>query len=114
MADEAKPLYREIIRKTIRERPWKDGKGFGAWVVETFKDDKSFKVQVRAGMYKPNKITGEKSLPMDGLDDSDFKAVHDAWKEVDALLKTPKGTPYVDPIAPDAEPPEPETPDWMK
>ncbi len=116
MADEAKPAYREIILKTVREKEWKDGKGFGVWVVQTVKDDKSFKIQVRAGMYRPNKLTGEKELPKDGLDLSDFNTVHVAatWKEVEALLNIPKGT-AVDPrTTDDTPPPEPEMPGWMK
>lgn len=92
MADEPKPEYREIILKTLREKEWRDGKGFGCWIVQTVKDDKSFKIQVRAGMYRPNRLTGEKELPKDGLDVGDFKTVHAAWKEIETLLQIPKGT----------------------
>ncbi|MBS3927735.1 MAG: hypothetical protein KGZ65_04000 [Sphingomonadales bacterium] len=107
-------VYKEIILKTIREKEWKDGKGFGVWVVQTVKDDKSFKIQVRAGMYRPDKVTGEKVLPKDGLDEGDFKTVHAAWKEVEPLLQIPKGT-AVDPRTTDDTPePEAELPPWMK
>ena len=60
--------YREVILKTLREKEWREGKGFGVWIVQTIKDDKSFKIQVRAGMYRPDKVSGEKVLPKDGLD----------------------------------------------
>lgn len=115
---ETKSAYREIILKTIREKEWKEGKGFGVWVVQTVKDDKSFKVQVRAGMYRPNKVTGEKELPKDGLDAGDFKSVGAAWKEIESLLQIAKGTPVapagseLDPAEP--TPPEPDLPPWMK
>lgn len=115
MAEGAPSVYSDIILKTIREKEWREGKGFGVWVVQTVKDGKSHKVQVRAGMYKPNKVTGEKELPKDGLDLADFNAVHVAatWKEVEALLQIPKGT-AVDPRTTDDTPPEPETPPWLK
>ncbi|MES2155426.1 MAG: hypothetical protein V4510_09860 [bacterium] len=121
MADGAAPEYREIVLKTLREKEWRDGKGFGVWVVQTVKDGKSFKVQVRAGMYKPNRVTGEKELPKDGLDEGDFKLIHvaETWKAIEELLRIQKGTAVapagseLDP-AEKAAPPEPETPPWLR
>lgn len=115
---EGTSAYREIILKTIREKEWKDSKGFGVWVVQTVKDDKSFKVQVRAGMYRPNKVTGAKELPKDGLDVGDFKSLVAAWKEIEPLLQIPKGT-VVAPAGSELDqaeqtPAEPELPPWMK
>lgn len=107
MPDEVKPIYRDIVLKTIREKEWKDGKGFGCWIVQTVKDEKSWKVQVRAGMYKPNKVTGEKSLPLDGLELGDLTSLTLEWEEIKALLSIPKGT-AVDPRTTDNVP-EPET-----
>lgn len=107
MAEEGKSEYREIVLKTLRERPWKDDKGFGCWIVQTVKDGKSFKVQVRAGMYRPDKVNGGKVLPKDGLEIGDLKTLKANWKEVEALLNFPKGTP-VDPRTPDADKPDDE------
>ena len=113
---EGTSAYREVILKTLREREWREGKGFGVWVVQTIKDDKSFRVQVRAGMYRPDKVTGEKILPKDGLDEGDFKTTHADWKEVEALLQIPKGTAVPPPGSEldAAAGPEPELPPWMK
>lgn len=113
MAEGANP-YREVVLKTLREREWKDGKGFGVWVVQTIKDDKSFRVQVRAGMYRPDKVTGEKVLPKDGIDEGDFKTIHADWKEVEALLQIPKGTAVPPPGSELAQAPDAELPPWMK
>lgn len=116
---EGNSAYREVVLKTLREKEWRDGKGFGVWVVQTVKDDKSFKVQVRAGMYRPNKVTGEKELPKDGFEIGDFDVVHVAavWKEVEELLKIPKGTAVPPPgseLAQAAAETEPELPPWMR
>ncbi len=108
-------VWSEVVLKTIREHPWKDDKGFGLWVVQKVKNGKSVGVSVRAGMYKPNRVTGQKELPKDGLEEADFKLLGPIYlAEVLPLLQIPKGT-AVDPRAPDA-PPEPdiETPPWMK
>lgn len=91
------PAWREIVLEVISERPWKEGKGFGIWIIQSVNADKSVRVQVRAGMYKPNKVTGEKNYPKDGFDISDLKTLKAKWKpEYDVLMNISKGTP-VDP-----------------
>lgn len=103
---EGKPAYREIVLKVIKERPWKDGKGFGCWVIQTVCDNKSVRVQVRSGMYYPNKVTGEKQYPKEGLEISDFRSLKETYKaEIEPMLNIPKGT-AVSIATEDAPPPE--------
>lgn len=93
-------VWTEVILKTIKERPWKDGKGFGLWVVQKFKDGKSVSVSVRGGMYSPNKVTGEKTLPKEGLELEHFDELRLIYNaEVLPLLQIKKGTPYTPPAA---------------
>lgn len=110
MAEGSPAVWTEVVLKTIKERPWKDGKGFGIWVVQKFKEGKSVSVSVRAGMYSPNKVTGEKTLPKEGLELEHFDALSPIYlKEIKPLLEIKKGTPFEE--AP-AGPPEPEQPPW--
>lgn len=97
---EGAAVWTEVVIKTIKERPWKDGKGFGMWVVQKFKDGKSVSVSVRAGMYAPNKVTGEKTLPKEGLELEHFEALRPIYTaEILPLLQIPKGTAFVPPPA---------------
>ena len=105
--EQPKAAYREIVLKTMREKPWQEGKGFGLWIVQTVKNGKSERIKVIAGMYKPNKVTGEKTLPKDGLEASDLKTLAEHWNTIKPLLEIPKGT-VVEEIEPDAALPEPE------
>jgi hypothetical protein len=119
--------WRNVILKTIRESPSKKegkvGEGYGLWVVARIKPDNTlFSVTVRSGRYYPNKVTGEKEIPKDGLGFYDFMALNDksktpgaefVWDEVKPMLdpKTPPVIPA--PNAPEpaaAEPPIEEMP----
>src|SRR5580704_6728631 len=108
---EGEAVWTEKILKTIKERPWKDGKGFGLWVVQKIKDGKSHSVTVRAGMYKTSPINpDEKILPKEGLEEADFTTLRAIYKdEVLPLLQIAKGT-AIDPR--DGAPPEPEQMPW--
>lgn len=116
--------WRDVVLMTIRENASKkEGKadeGYGLWVVARVKPDNTlFNVTVRSGRYYPNKVTGSKELPKDGLGHYDFLALRDkaAWDQVERLLD-PKRPPVIpDPGAEPAAsppPPEPEMPPWMK
>lgn len=86
-------VWKEVVLMTLREREWKDGKGFGLWVVQKIKDGKSYEVAVRGGMYRPDKVTGEKVLPKEGLTEADFKLLSPIYlSQVLPLLQIPKGT----------------------
>ena len=98
-------IWREIVLKTIKEKEWKDGKGFGIWIVQKIKNDTSVSVTVRAGMYYTEKVTGEKRLPKDGLNGYDFEELNKVWKEIQPLLDH-QHPPLVIPV----EPPSPEPP----
>jgi hypothetical protein len=95
--------WKEKILLTIREKPWKDGKGFGMWVVQKVCDGKSNGVEVRAGMYRMDPVTGEKKLPRDGLNLQDFEQLRPLFKEqVETLLKIPRGTVVPDDVVSEA------------
>ncbi len=86
--------WTEKILLTVREKDWKDGKGFGIWVVQKVCDGKSVEVTVRAGMYRTDAVTGEKKLPREGLTLKDFEALRPIFKEkIEPLLKIARGTP---------------------
>lgn len=100
----------EKVLKTVREREWKEGKTFGIWVVQKYKDGRSYGVTVRAGMARPDKVTGEKVLPKDGLSLEDFEAIGGIYKtEILPLLQIPKGSPVE---MPPAQEPDQEAPPW--
>jgi hypothetical protein len=93
--------WSEKILLTIREKPWRDGKGFGMWVVQKICDGKSNGVEVRAGMYRMDPVTGEKKLPREGLNLQDFDQLRPLFKEqVEPLLKIARGTAVPDDVAP--------------
>ena len=93
MAEGPAAVWTEVVLLTLKERPWKDGKGFGMWVVQKFKDGKSVSVSVRAGMYAPNKTTGEKTLPKEGLELEHFDTLRPIYlAQIEPLLKRPKGS----------------------
>lgn len=85
--------WRERVLLTLREKEWRDGKGFGLWVVQKIKDNASFSVDVRAGMYRPDKVTGAKILPQYGLNLADLQTLKARWTEVLPLLQIGKGSP---------------------
>ncbi len=108
--------WRDIVLKTIRETPsrTKQGAGFGLWIVQRVKNDKSFSVTVRSGSFYTDAVSGEKRLPKDGLNLYDFKALGPIYKaDVEPLLNIPRDTP-VDPRTEDDKPdqPEPEACPW--
>ncbi len=102
-------IWREIVLKTLREKEWKDGKGFGLWIVQKAKNDTSVSVTVRAGMYYTDKVTGEKRYPKDGLTDWDLSALKDKWNEVKPLLDR-KNPPPVPPLESETQAPPAQAP----
>lgn len=106
--------WRDVVLKTLRETPSKTkaGAGFGTWVVQRVKNDKSFSVTVRAGGFYTDAVTGEKRYPKDGLSLYDFKALGPIYKaELLPLLEIPKDAPVApeggdaqEPPAADADP----------
>ena len=122
--------WRNVILLTIRESPskkeGKEGEGYGLWVVARVKPDNTlFGVTVRSGRYYPNKVTGEREIPKDGLGFFDFKALKDksktpgfeyVWDEIEKLLdpKRPPVLPNPGAPPPPAPEPEAETPPWMR
>ncbi len=77
--------WRDVILVTIRENPSKRSdkpdEGYGTWIVARVKpDNKLFGVTFRSGRYYPNKVTGEKTLPKDGIGFYDFMELKKPWK----------------------------------
>lgn len=107
-------VWRDIVLKTLRETPsrTKAGAGYGLWVVQRVKNEKSYSVTVRSGSFYTDAVTAEKRYPKDGLNLYDFKALSATYKaEIEPLLNIPKDTP-IDPHTEDAAPPEAEMPPW--
>lgn len=127
-------VYKDVVLLTIKEREWKDGKGFGVWIIQKLVDGKHKDVTLRAGMYSPNKVTGERQYPKDGLTDWDLEALKKQtgnvipdgrggtrpellWDVATKLLdrKNPPPVPVDEPEQQQpAGPAEPELPPWMK
>lgn len=105
--------YRDIVLKVYRETPHKTkpGCGFGLWLIQKVKNGVSFNVQVRAGWYSTDAVTGLKKYPKDGLGKYDFKAISAVYKsEVEPTFNNPP--PVADPLTPPPPaPPEEEISD---
>lgn len=130
--------WRDVILLTLRETPtrqkagreseWKEGEGYGDWVVARVKPDGTlFNVTFRSGKYQPSKIDGTKMLPKDGIGFYSFMELRKpsktnvapikacacgatraptVWEDVVAMLDPKKP-----PVLPAAEP-EIEMPPW--
>lgn len=135
--------WRDVILLTLRETPtkpkkgreseWKEGEGYGDWVVARVKPDNTlFGVTFRSGKYYPSKLDGSKTLPKDGISYYSFmelkkpsktrlgavracacgaERIPTVWEDVLALLD-PKNPPVLP--APNAEPPAPPAPEVEK
>lgn len=92
--------WRDVVLLMIRETPsrTKPDAGYGLWVIQKVKNNKSVSVTVRSGSYYTDKVTGEKRYPKDGLNLYDFKALKTIYKEkIEKLLETPKDAPVLPP-----------------
>ncbi len=107
--------WRDVILETIREKAsekaGKEGTGYGLWIVARVRPDNTIhNVTVRSGQYYPNKLTGDKTLPKEGLGYYDFMEIKKLWKagpetvwELMVKMLDPKHPPVLP--APNAEPP---------
>lgn len=84
--------WRNVVLLTLRETPSKkEGKkdeGYGTWIVARVKPDNTlFNVTYRSGRYYPNKLTGEKELPKDGIGYYDFMELKKESKKLTAAVR---------------------------
>src|SRR5690242_2881040 len=80
--------YKDVILKTIKETD----SGFGLWIVQTFKDGASQRVQVRCGQ-KWKAKDGTMKLPIGGMEPADFDLLKPHYQEFLAAYKNPPAMP---------------------
>lgn len=80
--------YKDVVLKTIKE----NDSGFGLWIVQTFKDGLSARVQVRCGQKWKGK-DGTMNLPIGGLEPGDFDLLKPHYQEFLAAHKNPPAMP---------------------
>ena len=81
--------YKDVILKTIKEN---EQSGYGLWIVQTFKDGVSQRVQVRCGQKWKGK-DGSMKLPIGGLEPADFDLLKPHYPEFLAASKNPPAMP---------------------
>lgn len=80
--------WKDVVLKTIKE-----DSGFGLWIMQTFKDGVSARIQVRCGQVWKDKSTGEKRYPIGGMSPADFDLLKPHYQEFIALCKSPPAMP---------------------
>lgn len=81
--------YKDVVLKTIKEN---EQSGYGLWIVQTFKDGVSQRVQVRCGQ-KWKGRDGTMKLPIGGLEPADFDLLKPHYPEFLAASKNPPAMP---------------------
>lgn len=97
--------YKDVVLKTIKEN---EQSGYGLWIVQTFKDGVSQRVQVRCGQKWKGK-DGTMKLPIGGLEPGDFDLLKPHYPEFLAASKNPPAMPGAAPAGAAADD-EPEVP----
>lgn len=80
--------WKDVVLKTIKE----NDSGFGLWIVQTFKDGLSARIQVRCGQ-KWKAKDGTMKLPIGGMEPADFDLLKPHYAEFLAASKAPPAMP---------------------
>ncbi len=89
-----------VVLKTLNEHTDKEGKIYGAWIIQYFEGAKSISVKIVVGKKKV-KDDGSIWYVASGLNRKDFKLVKEHWAEYVKLSDNPPEPPVAAPPPPD-------------